>query len=91
MITHTFSKELTATNLTEKEGLAHFILMQYLKSLGIEEHQALGISGILRTTDKITQMNWWIHDNWKRGITREEIASKLLQIAGKGYSFTENI
>ena len=72
MITHIFEKELAATNMTEREGLAHFILMQYLKSLGIEKHQAQGISGILRTEENITQMNWWIHDNRARGISREE-------------------
>ena len=88
MITHIFEKELAATNMTKREGLTHFILMQYLKSLGIEKHQAQGISGILRTEENITQMNWWIHDNRARGISREEIANRLLQIVGKGYTFT---
>ena len=80
MITHLFEKELVKCNLTKRDGLAHFILMQYLKNLGIEEEQALGISGILKTEENITKMNWWIHDNKARGISREELAEKMLQI-----------
>jgi hypothetical protein len=63
-----------------KETLAHFILMQYLKSIGIEEDQALGISGILKTEENITAMNWYIHDNRSKGISREEIANQILRI-----------
>jgi hypothetical protein len=54
--------------------------MQYLKNLGIEEEQALGISGILKTEENITKMNWWIHDNRERGISREELAEKCFKL-----------
>lgn len=74
--------DLERYKLTEREALAHFILIQYLKNLGIEEEQALGIAGILKTEENITKMNWWIHDYRMNGIAREDIADKILQIMG---------
>ncbi len=56
------------------------ILIDYLKSLHIEKDNIIMCGLMLRPDWRAWEMCCWIHDNWEKGLTQEQVMMKAQKI-----------